>query len=66
MSAVGGVQRPKNENLSDIVDQEREKLQMPQEPLDAGRAKKGKAIRIIGILVPIAACILLLVLLLSK
>ncbi len=66
MSAVGGVQRPKNENLSNIVDQEREKLQMPQEPLDAGRAKKGKAIRIIGILVPIAACILLLVLLLSK
>ena len=66
MSAVGGVQRPKNENLSNIVDQEREAIQMRQEPLDAGRAKKGKAIRIIGILVPIAACILLLVLLLSK
>ena len=66
MSAVGGVQRPKNENLSNIVDREREKLQMPQEPLDAGRAKKGKAIRIIGMLVPIAACLLLLVLLLSK
>lgn len=66
MSAVGGVQRPKNENLSNIVDQEREAIQMRQEPCDSGMSKKGKAIRIIGILVPIAACILLLVLLLSK
>ena len=66
MSAVGGVQRPKNENLSNIVDQEREAIQMRQEPCDSGMSKRERVILIIGILVPIAACILLLVLLLSK
>ena len=64
MSAVGGVQRPKNENLSNIVDQEREAIRMRQEPCDSGMSKRERVI--IGILVPIAACILLLVLLLSK
>ena len=66
MSAVGGVQRPKNENLSNIVDQEREAIQMRQEPCDSGMSKRERVILILGILVPIAACILLLVLLLSK
>ena len=66
MSTVGGVQRPKNENLSNIVDQEREAIQMRQEPCDSGMSKKERVILILGILVPIAACILLLVSLLSK
>ena len=66
MSAVGGVQRPKNENLSDIVDQEREAIQMRQEPCDSGMSKKARVILILGILVPIAVCVLLLTLLLSR
>ena len=66
MSAVGGVQRPKNENLSNIVGQEREAIQMRQEPCDSGMSKKKRVILILGILVPIAVCVLLLTLLLSR
>ena len=62
--SVGGAPRLKNENLSDIVDQEREAIQMRQEPCDSGMSKRERVI--LGILVPIAACILLLVLLLPK
>ena len=64
MITVGGVQRPKNENFSNIVDQEREAIQMRQEPCDSGMSKKERVI--LGILVPISVCVLLLTLLLSK
>ena len=62
MKTVGGIQRPKNENLSNIVDRERETIRMRQEPCDAGTSKKRKVFWTIGILAPIAVCVLLLTL----
>ena len=64
--SVGGVQRPKNENLSNIVDQEREAIQMRQEPRDPGMSRKGKRILIIGGLVLVVVYGLFMLLIISR
>ncbi len=67
MSTVpGGVKKPKNEDYTNIVEQERERIQTGEGPHPSVISKKTKMIRIIGGVILIAVWAVLLVLLFSR
>ncbi len=61
-----GVKRPKNDDIANIVEQERERIQMGEEPHHAPMSKKAKVIWIIGGAILVAVWVVLLVLFFSR
>lgn len=61
-----GVKRPKNDDFANIVEQERERIQMGEEPRHVPMSKKAKVIWIIGGAILAAVWVILLVLFFSR
>ena len=66
MSPVGGVQQPKNQEFANIVEQERERIRMRQDPANLTATQKAKVIWIVGVLALVALSALLIVLFLNR
>ena len=60
-NTVGGIQRPKNENLSNVVEEDRERMRLQQESGGASPAKVRTILIEIG-LIAVLVVVLLLVL----